>query len=74
MVAILGSDRGIPLASLILVGFCGLFAFVTTRTPSAAISCDRRQRGGDAAGRHPHKRVKIAVFTIASTMAAAGGI
>src|SRR5262245_29551213 len=31
-VSILVSDRGVPLAFLILVGFCALFSWVTTRT------------------------------------------
>ncbi|MGH2983271.1 MAG: sugar ABC transporter permease [Solirubrobacterales bacterium] len=74
-VAVLSSDRGIPLAALILVGFCAIFAFITTRT---RFGRHIYATGGNAeAARRAGIRVnrtKIAVFTIASTFAAAGGI
>jgi D-xylose transport system permease protein len=74
-VAILSSDRGIPLALLILLGLCGLFAFIATRT---RFGRHIYATGGNAeAARRAGIRVnrtKIAVFTIASTFAAAGGI
>ena len=74
-VAILSSDRGIPLAALILVGLCAIFAFITTRT---RFGRHIYATGGNAeAARRAGIRVnrtKIAVFTIASTFAAAGGI
>ncbi len=74
-IAILSSDRGIPLAALILVGLCAIFAFITTRT---RFGRHIYATGGNAeAARRAGIRVnrtKIAVFTIASTFAAAGGI
>ncbi len=73
--SILASDRGIPLAPLILVGLCAFFAWVTARTrfgrhiyATGGNEEASRRAGIDVKG------VKIAVFTIASTMAAAGGI
>jgi D-xylose transport system permease protein len=74
-VAILASDRGIPLAMLILLGFCGFFAWVTTRTRfgrhiyAVGGNAEAARRAGI-----PINRVRIAVFAIASTLAAAGGI
>jgi D-xylose transport system permease protein len=74
-VAILDSDRGVPLSGLILVGFCGFFAWLTTRTRfgrhifALGGNAEAARRAGI-----PINRVRIAVFTIASTMAAAGGI
>ena len=74
-VAILSSDRGIPLSALILVGFCGFFAWLTTRTPFGR-HIFATGGGAEAARRAgiPINRVRILVFTICSTMAAAGGI
>jgi D-xylose transport system permease protein len=74
-VSILISDRGIPLSALILVAFCAFFAWVTTRTRfgrhifAVGGNAEAARRAGI-----PINRVRIAVFTIASTMAAAGGI
>jgi D-xylose transport system permease protein len=74
-VAILASDRGIPLAALILVGLCAIFAFITIRTRfgrhiyAVGGNAEASRRAGIRVN-----RVKIAVFTIASTLAAAGGI
>ncbi len=74
-VAILVSDRGIPLSALILVAFCAFFAWLTTRTRfgrhifAVGGNAEAARRAGI-----PINRVRIAVFTIASTMAAAGGI
>jgi D-xylose transport system permease protein len=74
-VAILSSDRGVPLSLLILVGFCGFFAWLTTRT---VFGRHIYALGGNAEATRragiPINRVRILVFTIASTMAAAGGI
>src|SRR3954453_1307516 len=74
-VAVLTSDRGLPLAGLILVGFCALFVFITERTTWGrhvyAVG------GNDEASRRsgiPVRRVRMAVFALASTFAAAGGI
>jgi D-xylose transport system permease protein len=74
-VAVLSDDRGIPLAPLILVGFCALFAFVLHKT---AFGRHIYAVGGNAeatrrAGINT-TRIRIIVFTLASTMAAAGGI
>jgi D-xylose transport system permease protein len=74
-VAVLASDRGIPLAPLILVAFCALFVYITKRTTfgrhiyAVGGNAEAARRAGI-----PVTRVKIAVFAIASTMAAAGGI
>jgi D-xylose transport system permease protein len=74
-VSILTSDRGVPLSALILVGLCGFFAWLTTRTPfgryifATGGNAEAARRAGI-----PINRVRIIVFTIASTMAAAGGI
>ena len=74
-VSILISDRGIPLSALILVAFCAFFAWLTTRTRfgrhifAVGGNAEAARRAGI-----PINRVRIAVFTIASTMAAAGGI
>ena len=74
-VAILSSDRGIPLSALILVVFCGFFAWLTTRTPfgrhifATGGNAEAARRAGI-----PINRVRILVFTICSTMAAAGGM
>jgi D-xylose transport system permease protein len=74
-VAVLSSDRGIPLAGLILVGLCALFVFITERTVWGrhlfAVG------GNDEAARRsgiPVRRVRLLVFALASTFAAAGGI
>jgi D-xylose transport system permease protein len=74
-VAVLSSDRGIPLALLIMVGLCGIFAFIATRTRfgrhiyATGGNAEAARRAGIRVN-----RLRIAVFTIASTMAAAGGI
>ena len=74
-VAILNSDRGIPLAGLILIGLCAIFVFATERTTWGrhvfAVG------GNDEAARRSGirvKRVRYSVFILASTLAAAGGI
>jgi D-xylose transport system permease protein len=74
-VAIWSDDRGIPLAPLILVGFCGLFAFITQRTTFGRhiYAVGGNEEAARRAGINV-RRVKIVVFAIASTMAAAGGI
>jgi D-xylose transport system permease protein len=74
-VAILSSDRGIPLSALILVAFCGFFAWLSTRTRfgrhifAVGGNAEAARRAGI-----PIDRVRIACFMICSTMAAAGGI
>jgi D-xylose transport system permease protein len=74
-VLVLSSDRGIPLAGLILIGLCALFVFVTTRTVfgrhifAVGGNAEAARRSGIRV-----TRVRLIVFTLASTLAAAGGI
>ena len=74
-VAILLSDRGVPLAVLILLGLTALFAFLTSRTRfgrhiyAVGGNAEAARRAGI-----PVTRIRVTVFMIASTMAAAGGI
>jgi D-xylose transport system permease protein len=74
-IAVLTSDRGLPLAGLILVTFCALFVFITERTVWGrhlfAVG------GNDEAARRAGirvRRLRMMVFALASTFAAAGGI
>jgi D-xylose transport system permease protein len=74
-VAVLNSDRGVPLAGLILIGLCAIFVFATERTTWGrhvyAVG------GNDEASRRSGirvTRVRYSVFILASTLAAAGGI
>jgi D-xylose transport system permease protein len=74
-VAVLNSDRGVPLAVLILVGFVLLFQYVTTRTRfgrhifAIGGNAEAARRAGISI-----RRVRIGVFVLASSMAAVGGI
>jgi D-xylose transport system permease protein len=74
-VAILLSDRGVPLAVLILLALLGIFAFITERTRfgrhvyAVGGNAEAARRAGIRV-----TRVRMTVFAIASTMAAAGGI
>jgi D-xylose transport system permease protein len=74
-VAILLSDRGVPLAVIILLALTGLFAFITDRTRfgrhiyAVGGNAEAARRAGIRV-----TRIRITVFAIASTMAAAGGI
>jgi D-xylose transport system permease protein len=74
-VLVLTSDRGIPLAGLILIGLCALFVFLTTRTVfgrhvfAVGGNAEAARRSGIRV-----TRVRLIVFTLASTLAAAGGI
>jgi D-xylose transport system permease protein len=74
-VAILLSDRGVPLAVLILLGLTAMFAFITDRTRfgrhiyAVGGNAEAARRAGIRV-----TRVRVTVFAIASTMAAAGGI
>jgi D-xylose transport system permease protein len=74
-ILVLTSDRGIPLAGLILISFCALFVFITERTTWGrhvyALG------GNDEAARRsgiPVRRVRMEVFVLASMFAAAGGV
>jgi D-xylose transport system permease protein len=75
VVAILNSDRGVPLAVLILLAFVVGMDYVSKRTTfgrhvfAVGGSAEAARRAGIAVD-----RVRIAVFGIAGTMAAIGGI
>jgi D-xylose transport system permease protein len=74
-VAILNDDRGVPLAALIMVSLMAIFSFITERTFYGRHIF--ATGGNDEAARRAGirtKRVRITVFTLASTLAAAGGI
>jgi D-xylose transport system permease protein len=72
---VLNDARGVPLAALILLGFCMFFFYVTTRTTfgrhifAVGGNAEAARRAGINVN-----RVRIVVFTIASMMAAIGGI
>jgi D-xylose transport system permease protein len=74
-VAILLSDRGVPLAVLIMLALTAFFAFITKRTRfgrhvyAVGGNAEAARRAGIRV-----TRVRMTVFAIASTMAAAGGI
>jgi D-xylose transport system permease protein len=74
-VAVLTTDRGIPLAGLILIGLCAIFVFITTRTVfgrhvfAVGGNAEASRRSGIRV-----TRVRVIVFVLASTLAAAGGI
>jgi D-xylose transport system permease protein len=74
-VVVLTSDRGIPVAGLILVGLCAVFVFLTTRTTFGRhiFAVGGNAEASRRAGIHV-TRVRITVFVLASTLAAAGGI
>jgi D-xylose transport system permease protein len=74
-VAIVNSDRGVPLSILILIGFCLLFGYLTTRTRwgryvfAVGGNAEAARRAGINV-----TMIRTSVFVLASTMAAAGGI
>jgi D-xylose transport system permease protein len=74
-VAVLNADRGVPLACLILLGFVLLFQYITTRTRfgrhiyAVGGNAEAARRAGISI-----MKVRVVVFMLASTMAAAGGI
>jgi D-xylose transport system permease protein len=74
-VAILLSDRGVPLAVIILLVLTGLFVFITERTRfgrhiyAVGGNAEAARRAGIQVN-----RLRIIVFMLCSTMAAAGGI
>jgi D-xylose transport system permease protein len=74
-VAVLTSDRGLPLAGLILVGLCALFVFLTERTTwgrhlfAVGGNAEASRRSGIRV-----RRVRMSVFALAGTLAAAGGV
>jgi D-xylose transport system permease protein len=74
-IAVMNADRGLPLAFVILIGFVVLFSWITTRTRfgryiyATGGNIEAARRAGI-----PVDKVKIAVFTLSSVMAACGGI
>jgi D-xylose transport system permease protein len=74
-VAILNEDRGVPLAAVIMIGLMGIFSFITERTRygrhiyAVGGNAEAARRAGIRIN-----RVRITVFMLASTLAAAGGI
>jgi D-xylose transport system permease protein len=72
---VLNDDRGVPLAALILVGFVLLFQYITRHTTfgrhiyAVGGNAEAARRAGIRV-----TRVRVAVFMIASSMAAVGGI
>jgi D-xylose transport system permease protein len=74
-VAILLSDRGVPLAVLILLALLAVFAFISQRTRfgrhvyAVGGNAEAARRAGIRIN-----RVRLTVYAIASTLAAAGGI
>jgi D-xylose transport system permease protein len=72
---VLNDDRGLPLAALILVGFCLLFFYLTTRTRFGRhiFAVGGNAEAARRAGIHV-MRIRVLVFMLASTMAAIGGI
>ena len=73
--AILASDRGVPLALLILLGFIIGFDIITTRTRfgrhifAVGGNAEAARRAGISVN-----SIRIAVFALSGTMAAIGGI
>ena len=74
-VAVLDSDRGIPLAVLILLGFVAGMQYVATRTRFGrhVFAVGGNAEAARRAGISLHK-IRIAVFAISGSMAAIGGI
>jgi D-xylose transport system permease protein len=74
-VAVLTSDRGLPLAGLILVGFCALFVFLTERTVwgrhvfAVGGNAEAARRAGIRV-----RRVRMSIFALAGVLSAAGGV
>jgi D-xylose transport system permease protein len=74
-VAILNQDRGVPLAAVIVIALMIVFAFLTERTQfgrhifAVGGNAEAARRAGIRIN-----RVRVIVFMLASTLAAAGGI
>jgi D-xylose transport system permease protein len=74
-VAILNEDRGVPLAAVIMLSLMAIFSFITKRTRygrhifAVGGNAEAARRAGIST-----KWVRITVFTLGSTLAAAGGI
>jgi D-xylose transport system permease protein len=74
-VYIVNQDRGVPIAALILVGFVAIFDFITRRTRFGRhiYAVGGNMEAARRAGINVF-RVRVAVFALASSMAAVGGI
>lgn len=74
-VAILNADRGVPLAAVIVVALVVIFSFITERTRYGRhiYAVGGNQEAARRAGIRVN-RIKISVFALASTLAAAGGV
>ncbi|GAC1653574.1 MAG: ABC transporter permease [Candidatus Dormibacteraceae bacterium] len=72
---VLNSDRGVPYALVILLGFVILFDIITTRTRfgryiyAVGGNAEAARRAGVSVN-----AIRVAVFTLSGTMAACGGI
>jgi D-xylose transport system permease protein len=74
-VAILNSDRGVPLAAVIVIGLMVFFSFLTERTRWGrhVFAVGGNEEAARRAGIRVN-RIKLSVFALASTLAAAGGV
>ncbi|MBB4661628.1 sugar ABC transporter permease [Conexibacter arvalis] len=75
VIAVLTDDRGVPLAILILIGAVVLFDYIVRRTRFGrhVLAVGGNEEAARRAGIHV-RRVRVAVFMVAGTMAACGGI
>ena len=74
-VYVLNEDRGVPLAVVIVVGLTVLFTFLTERTRWGrhVFAVGGNEEAARRAGIRVN-RIKLSVFALASTLAAAGGV
>lgn len=74
-IAILNADRGVPLAALIVVVLIVFFTFLTERTRWGrhVFAVGGNEEAARRAGIRVN-RIKMSVFALASTLAAAGGV
>jgi D-xylose transport system permease protein len=75
VLGVFNANRGVPLAPLIFLALVIVFAFITQRARFGRLVY--AVGGNEEAARRAGiktKRVKVAVFTLASTLAAAGGV
>lgn len=74
-VAILNADRGVPLAAVIVITLMLVFTYITERTRYGRhiFAVGGNEEAARRAGIRVN-RIKLSVFALASTLAAAGGI
>jgi D-xylose transport system permease protein len=74
-VVILNGDRGVPLAAVIVVALMVIFTFLTERTRWGrhVFAVGGNEEAARRAGIRVN-RIKLSVFALASTLAAAGGV